>query len=268
MRLLIPLTALLAALCLWPPVANAATAGNPENIEQIQAAVDPDSFSFIVLGDSVGGDDVFAALIEQINALEPDFVWHLGDVATHGKPEEFDSYFEIAAGIDVPMVAIPGNHDVRDSLDVYVGYFGVRNWSFDIGESRFIGLDNSNYRFDTETLDFAKAKLDTDKPCYIAFHCPPHIERWAHHGMRPDENKGRGREMIDVIGDSNAQYVFLGHIHLHDQMEIRGVPYVICGGGGSALHSRYGFGIAEHGFLHVRVINKKPTIRWISLKSG
>ena len=267
MRHLVPPIAVAVLCCLGPMAAHAATAGNQHNIDLVTSNADPDNVTFVVIGDSLGGDDVFAALVGQINDLGPDFVWHLGDFAKSGRPAEYDAHLKLAAAIKAPLVQVPGDHDVRESLDTYLEYFGLRNWSFDLGDIRFIGLDNSSYRFDTETLDFAATALDTDKDCFIAFHTPPHVGRWACHSMRADEDNGRGREMIDLIKDSPVRSVFMGHIHIHDTMEIRGVEYNISGGGGSELHDRYGFGQPEHGFLLVRVINKNSTIRWISLKS-
>jgi Icc-related predicted phosphoesterase len=42
---------------------------------------------------------------------EADFLVFCGDLTTHGRPEQIDIFIEETAGVDVPMVAVLGNHD-------------------------------------------------------------------------------------------------------------------------------------------------------------
>jgi uncharacterized protein len=49
-------------------------------------------------------------LIEQVNR-EADILALLGDLTTHGRPEQMEAFLEEVRAVDVPMVAILGNHD-------------------------------------------------------------------------------------------------------------------------------------------------------------
>src|SRR3546814_20369352 len=53
--------------------------------------------------------------IEQIDALDPqpDLVLHIGDLVERRTPEEYARFREIAAALNAPLYAIPGNHDGR-----------------------------------------------------------------------------------------------------------------------------------------------------------
>ena len=59
--------------------------------------------------------------------------------------------------------------------------------------------------------------------------------------------------------------VFLGHIHLYDEMDVEGIRYVITGGAGSGLYAKYGFGKPEYGFFVVRVAPDGITHEWVPL---
>jgi len=46
----------------------------------------------------------------------------------------------------VPLLAVPGNHDMRranDELDLYDAWIGPRQWRLDAGELCLLGLDNA-----------------------------------------------------------------------------------------------------------------------------
>jgi uncharacterized protein len=49
-------------------------------------------------------------LIEQVNR-EADVLALLGDLTTHGRPEQLQAFLEEVRAVDVPMIAILGNHD-------------------------------------------------------------------------------------------------------------------------------------------------------------
>jgi Icc-related predicted phosphoesterase len=44
-------------------------------------------------------------------AREADFLLFCGDLTTHGRPEQMEIFIEETAGVDVPMIAVLGNHD-------------------------------------------------------------------------------------------------------------------------------------------------------------
>ena len=83
--------------------------------------------------------------------------------------------------------------------------------------------------------------------------------------MAEDQKAGRGSEVMDLIKKVKVPLVFLGHIHLYDEMDINGTQYIITAGGGAKLYSKYNFGKPEYGFLLVQVRPQGITHRWVTL---
>jgi hypothetical protein len=105
--------------------------------------------------------------------------------------------------------------------------------------------------------------LRASRRSFIVMHGPPYEGRWQVHAMHPDLEGGRGGELIRAASEAKVTAAFCGHIHLHDEMELGGVPYIISGGAGAPLYGKYGFGDVEHGFVVVRVSREGVTWKWI-----
>jgi 3',5'-cyclic AMP phosphodiesterase CpdA len=228
--------------------------------------VDPAAgFDFVVIGDSRGGGEVFSRLLARAAEMHPLFILHTGDFTDKGTAAEFESYAQQIAAFPIPMLHLPGNHDMGNPA-VYAHYVGSPNWFMDLGAIRLIGLDNTGGKFTPEALFTAREALTDHKICLVAFHVPPAMGHWSVHAMARDEQGASAREVLDLIKKARVPLVLLGHIHLHDEMEINGTQYIISAGGGARLHKIYNFGRAEYGFLLVLVRPQGITHRWIPLK--
>jgi 3',5'-cyclic AMP phosphodiesterase CpdA len=197
--------------------------------------------------------------------FNPLFILNTGDMVDEGEPSEYETYRKLIALYDIPILHIPGNHDVHEGNADYRKFVGVTNWYFDYGSYRFIGLDNSAGRFDDESIAFAKKTLTQKKICLVAFHKPPAVERWKVHAMIDDQNGGRGGEVMKAIKNAGVPMVFLGHIHLYDEMDLDSVNYIISAGGGAKLYGKYHFGKPEYGFVLVQVRTGSISHRWVPL---
>lgn len=222
-------------------------------------------FSFVVIGDSRSGDKVYARLLEIAASYKPLFILSTGDMVNAGSEGEFKHYAKQLASLQIPIVHVPGNHDISNGRANYAKFFGPAVWYFDYGNYRFIGLDNAGGGFSAETIAFAQKALKTDKTCFVAFHKPPDMDRWKVHAMKSDGAGGRGGELLALIENATVPYVFLGHIHLYDEIDYKGTKYVISAGGGAPLYSQYGFGRAEYGFVVVHVGADGISHEWIPL---
>ena len=60
----------------------------------------------------------FAAAIAHVNRLDPrpDLVLLSGDLVDHGDAEEYAMLLRLLAPLDMPVLAIPGNHDEREAF--------------------------------------------------------------------------------------------------------------------------------------------------------
>ena len=155
------------------------------------------TFDFVVIGDNRDGVEVYTRILRHIKGLNPLFILNTGDIVNEGNVSEYEAYIKQIASYDIPILHVPGNHDVRKGPDNFYRYVGKPNWYFDVGGFRIIGLDNASGKFSAETVEFARKTLTRYKTCLVAFHRPPPVERWAVHAMMKDEEGGRWREIVD-----------------------------------------------------------------------
>lgn len=264
------------------PVSIPESLGNQANIAEIQSLPKPagDEFSFVVIGDSRSGDAVFTSLLSQINAYaashsgagRPLFVLHTGDIVPSGKSAEWANFSDMRSALTLPMVFVRGNHELKSGAGAadYANYIGANQWSFDFGGCRFVGLDNAAGSFGTDAAAYLSSTLDAGpawQHAFVLFHEPPPVGRWQAHSMHDDAHGGNSAGVLAAIGDRHVSAVFLGHIHLYDEMDIGGVPYIISAGGGAPLYGYLGFGKAEHGFVVVHVAQSGVTWDWVPLST-
>jgi Icc-related predicted phosphoesterase len=223
-------------------------------------------FDFIVVGDNQGNKDVYHRLLDRAKSYNPLFILNTGDCIKEGQSAFYENYQKQIISFDIPILHIPGNHDVRRDGELFQKYVGPPNWYFDLNDIRVIGLDNATGRFSAETIAFARKTLADQKICLVAFHRPPAVEPWDVHAMLEDNQGGRGGEMLDLIKKAKVPLVFMGHIHLYNEMNLEGTTYVIGGGGGERLYNKYDFGRPEFGFVLVRVRPQGITHQWVPLE--
>lgn len=247
-------------------------------------------FSFIVMGDNRGGSNAFTSLTRQINDYvsnhagpdRPLFILHTGDAVSRGTTKDWDAFAMIRSKLHLPIVFVCGNHDIASSHGStnFQNRVGAANWAFDFGGCRFIGLDNARGVFSKESVDFLSNSLKSGtglpgnqgpqqrswRNAIVVFHEPPAVGRWRVHSMYDDAHGGRGGAVMKLLSAFNVSAVFLGHIHLYDEMQIGGVPYIISGGAGAPLYSRFGFGRAQHGFTVVHVSRAGVSWHWVPLE--
>jgi 3',5'-cyclic AMP phosphodiesterase CpdA len=158
-----------------------------------------------------------------VRASTVDVVLVTGDLADHGLLEEYD---EVARELsfDVPVLMLPGNHDVsgplRTGLAAYVTSFGeghpvhqVR----DVGAARFVLLDSTVPGADHGLLSAGSlAWLDGvlretfDGPLFVAMHHPP-LD--LHHPVM-DQWKLEDREpFAEVLTGKPITAILTGHVH-------------------------------------------------------
>jgi Icc-related predicted phosphoesterase len=238
-----------------------------QNIKAILAkkVASSEGFDFVVIGDNRDGAEVYNRLVNRAKAFNPLFILNTGDFSREGQDFEYENYIKQIAPVDIPILHLPGNHDVRYGSEIYRKYVGDLNWVFDLGGFRFIGLDNATGKFTEETVAFARKNLTSQKTCLVAFHRPPAVGRWTVHAMINDQKGGHGGEVMNLIKEAKVPMVFLGHIHLYDQMDIDGTNYIISAGGGAKLYGKYGFGKPDFGFVLVQVRPKGITHQWVPL---
>jgi 3',5'-cyclic AMP phosphodiesterase CpdA len=104
-----------------------------------------------------------AAVLARVATLvpRPELVLLTGDLTEHGDPAEYAALRTLLAGCDLPMVAIPGNHDRRDAFAAGLAGTGV-----EIGTLPFLHLVVEAVGLRLIALDtLAKAGDDVGEMC-------------------------------------------------------------------------------------------------------
>ena len=134
--------------------------------------------------------------IATINAKLPllegiDCVIVTGDLTDHGTPEEYAHFASLMAELDLPWLAVPGNHDQRSSMRAafadapWMPNRGPIHWMRDFGPFSMVGLDTlldgaHHGALGPEGLGFLDTTLTRlgDQPVVVATHHP-----WMHTGI-------------------------------------------------------------------------------------
>jgi acid phosphatase type 7 len=209
-------------------------------------------FGFAVVGDSGSGGKGQLAVAALLGRLEPDLVLHTGDVVyPAGQERHYDRrFFAPYRNLikTVPVFPVLGNHDVRkgngaaflENFHPPLGSPGStkRYYSFDWGNIHFVALNSELYHSDRgsdpeEQRDFLERDLATTRKNWriVFLHRSPYGS--SRHGG--DEKVRENLEPLFVKHE--VDLVFSGHDHVYERtVPIRGVTYVVSGGGGRRLY--------------------------------
>jgi acid phosphatase type 7 len=209
-------------------------------------------FGFAVVGDSGSGGKGQLAVAALLGRLEPDLVLHTGDVVyPAGQERHYDRrFFAPYRNLikTVPVFPVLGNHDVRKGNGAaFLENFHPplsspgstkRYYSFDWGNIHFVALNSELYHSDRgsdpeEQRDFLERDLATTRKNWriVFLHRSPYGS--SRHGG--DEKVRENLEPLFVKHE--VDLVFSGHDHVYERtVPIRGVTYVVSGGGGRRLY--------------------------------
>jgi predicted phosphodiesterase len=237
----------------WSPVYSFRTA--PDVTASPDAEV-----RFAVLGDTRGGYDIWAQLVELIESKHPDLVLFTGDAVNYGgEQREWEPFFDRAEPLfaRVPVVAANGNHDATSIhfLSQFAHKGDEENFGFDFGwahvsvinDTPLIGADLEN-----RIRPLLAAELEASKAARwkLAMH---HKAPWSagltHGNDGPDQ-----RAFMPLYDQYDVDLVLNGHEHdfeitrplKWDAVHARGVVatsvadgtvFEVQGGGGAPLHT-------------------------------
>ncbi len=189
----------------------------------------------------------FQAMARIISSFRPDLVVNTGDISFDGADLEEDLAFARGchSDLDVPLRAIPGNHDVGDNpgqLDVpmpiteqrllrYRSHFGDDYWLHDVGLWLLIGLNvqlfGSGMAAEEEQWAFLSSAASQAHGRPIAlfvhkplFHMDPDEADVNHRYVPPDHR----RRLMDMLGAS-VRLVASGHVHQHRRHRVGNVDH-------------------------------------------
>lgn len=264
----------IVALSLVCSSAHAATVAERafEQLRQV-SLVSKEVFDFVVVADTRSLDvdkqsETFKQIIPEFNALRPSFVIDVGDIILGGAaehlPSQWDEFERVVAPLHVPLVPVPGNHDISDAATerIWLDRVGPLAFAFTYGNSRFIALNSEEIgavdRISDEQVAWLRGVLErtTEKHIFVFLHKPYFARDW-------DKNWGN---VAEAIRGYPVRIVFGGDNHLYRYIGNReGVDYVISAGGGAELRVPED----EGGFHHYTLVSVRgDDVSWCLIKPG
>ncbi|WP_321472931.1 metallophosphoesterase [uncultured Paludibaculum sp.] len=211
------------------------------------APAKPVAFEAVVFGDTRTRHDLHRKIVGAIEKINPDLVFHTGDLVTDGlDTEQWPRFFDIERTLLAKTAFYPvlGNHE-RNSRRFYE-FFDVSTpyYSVDWGGAHFVLLNSdlgnsalsaqAREAFWSEQLrwldeDLAKAQKAEFR--FVVMHHPPFTAvKSRQSGNTPV------KAMVPIFEKHRVTVVFSGHDHNYQHHLNNGVHYVVTGGGGAPLY--------------------------------
>lgn len=200
----------------------------PSRVRNDQPPADPKTkFKVAVLGDSQKGLANLSNLLRRLKEEKVDLILHTGDLVStndEGHYRLIALYLE-RAGIDVPMVVVPGNHDLKGDPGRFRSEIGPLEISFLRGNVAFRTVDHSSGK--PPDLPRVQALVDSapaGAAVVLAMHVPPFdVEGKVRPGFEP---------FVEWLGKSRVKVLLGGHVHDYIRKEFGGTVAIANGVGG------------------------------------
>ena len=209
-------------------------------------------FTFAVVGDSGDGGGAQLEVARLLGRLRPDLVLHAGDVVyPRGAEKDYDRRFFAPYRTlieEVPIFPVLGNHDVqyRDGAAFLHNFYPPlcnpgstkRFYSFDWGGAHFVALDSELYHDDRgATREEQKTFLEQDLAATLKRRKFAFLHRSPFSSSRHGGDEKIREDLEPLFVRYGVDVVFSGHDHAYERtVAIRGVTYVVSGGGGRRLY--------------------------------
>jgi len=241
----------------FPPLLG----NRPENVKNIQSHIDPNNFTFIVMGDVKDSTPTFESLLDIAEKENPSFIIILGDIVNHRSEVNHKLFaYEISEyASKTPFFIVPGNHDISHEdgfgLEDFEQTYGPAQFYFTIGSYLFVFLnDLPEYNQNGEYLDFLEGALQANssitKKTFVFTHIPPS----GLSDLLECSGAPNSKRFTDIVQKYHVDYVFAGDHHGYIKTEKDGTTYTITGGGGSRLRGSKG---RFHHFVEINIEGDK-----------
>jgi 3',5'-cyclic AMP phosphodiesterase CpdA len=187
--------------------------------------------------------DTAAALVRCVKELNrfaprPDLVVISGDLVDRPSTEAYDHLVGLLTPLDLPLAAIPGNHDDRNLMRAalpqpYASPRGAMHSVREIGGVDVVLIDSvtpgENYgTLDADGLAWLETALSasTTRPALLFLHHPPFATGIVHMDVQNLRNSG---DLAAILGrHRRARLVAAGHVHRATLTSFAGIAATIC----------------------------------------
>lgn len=231
-------------------------------VYKLSPAAADETFKFMVFGESRGGEIVFKRILGDINYRKPAFAISCGDMVEDASAGAYKKFIKDLETVTVPFLTVAGSSEVGEgNRRLYEDNFGATYYSFDYQKAHFIILDNGDGRISEEQFIWLENDLMQNKAVntFVFMHLPPFDPRPGR--PQPMEVAGQNLRLSSLFEKYNVSMVFTSGIHSYFKEEVKGVTYIITGGGGSELASADAF----YNYIIVEVSGDKVKDKLIKL---
>jgi 3',5'-cyclic-AMP phosphodiesterase len=191
-----------------------------------------------------GRVDTAAALkrcVAELNRFKPRPQWVVisGDLVDTPTATEYDHLKQLLAPLQIPFVAVPGNHDDRALLRAalpdqpYAQSTGPLNITVQAGPLDLVLIDSSvagspHGELEARTLDWIDATLaaSTTRPALLFLHHPPFATGIGHMDR---QNLRNASDLAGILRrHTRARMIAAGHVHRATATLFAGIPATIC----------------------------------------
>jgi hypothetical protein len=230
-----------------------------ENVLKINVQ-DPSDFAFAVFGDNKNSHSIFPVLLRKVDQdHDIKFALDIGDLVFDGDIEKYRYFFnQLKDNIKLPLLTAIGNHELLlgSGRGLYYDLFGPFYYSFQVGRSYFIVLDDANEtgldKWQRAWLERELKKAQAYAHKFVFMHVPlfdPSGGRYED-GCLPEKE---ARSLLELFKQNKVSYIFASHIHAYYTGQWQGIPYTITGGAGAELAGRD----PKHDFFHYLKVRVK-----------
>ena len=241
-----------------------------DNIEKLQSKVNPENFSFIILGDVKDSMPTFESLLDIAELENPSFIIILGDLVNHSTSISHKLFaYEISDyASKMHFLILPGNHDINTKsgfgLYDFEDIYGPSQFYFTVGSNLFIFLnDLPEFNQNDEYLNFLEDTLKNNQQenqkVFVFTHIPPSgLSNLLKCSAAPNSKR-----FVELARKYHVDYVFAGDHHGYIKTQKDGTAYIVTGGGGARLRGAKG---KFHHFVEINSENGKISENVISVK--
>jgi 3',5'-cyclic AMP phosphodiesterase CpdA len=181
-------------------------------------------------------------LIARVNAMNPEFVVHLGDITdpVPVSPEFGDSaqaFHKASEVFSMPYYLVPGNHDVGEkihpalpkindevsitkrAIDQYEQHFGQQRYSFEHGDCLFLVINtmllNSGLEEEQEQWDWLVQVLSDNvgKRKFVFAHYPLYLSARDEPDYYDNIDEPARSRLIELLAQHPIEGYYAGHVH-------------------------------------------------------
>lgn len=215
-------------------------AGTTKTGSFITAAPVNQEFHFVAYGDNRTQPQVHASVLARIDLFKPDFILQTGDQVADGNNQaQWNEFWRIAGKTLSQTAYYPslGNHE-RHGAPYYQYFDNVQDYSFDYGNAHFVALDSNRPASEQAAQqEWLRKDLKAHQNALwrIVF---------FHHTMytcvdipdRRTESAERAKRLEPIFQEGHVQLVINGHDHDYQRHLVKGITYLVTGGGGAPLY--------------------------------